>query len=118
MPEVQRVLLERRTAAWLEALTVADVLCSPIHTVIDFAADPHVEAIGLVAALPGAPAGTPPIPWIRIPGVVEPPAGDARKVWPGIGSDAREILAEALGMEPREIDALIASGAVASPERT
>lgn len=119
VPEVQRALLERSTAAWLEALTAADVLCSPIHTVIDFAADAQVHAAGLVAAaaLPGAPAGTPPIPWIRIPGVVEPPEGDARKYWPGIGSDARAILAEALGMEPREIDALIASGAVAPPER-
>lgn len=120
VPEVQRALLERRTADWLDALGAADVLCSPIHTVIDFAADPHVGAIGLVAAaaLPGAPAGTPPIPWIPIPGVVEPPEGDARRRWPGVGSDAREILAGALGLEAAEIDTLIAAGAVRSPEPT
>ncbi|HEY5637849.1 MAG TPA: CoA transferase [Burkholderiales bacterium] len=120
VPEIQRALLDRRTAEWLEALGKADVLCSPIHTVIDFAADAHVGAIGLVApaALPGAPAGTPAIPWIRIPGAVEPAENDERRRWPGIGADAREILAGALGMAVGEIDALIAAGAVRAPDRT
>jgi len=110
LPIVREAFADRASAEWLRALAEADVLCSPINSVNDWAADPHTRAVGTIAEedLPELP----PIPWVKIPGAVHPAPDDARTRWPDIGGDAQDILREALGLDDGAIDALVAQGVV------
>lgn len=110
VPVVEQALLTRSTADWLQAFSAADVLCSLVQSVGEFIDDEHVRALNLVLeqTLPGLP----PIPWVRIPGALQPQGDDARNHWPNIGGDTRQVLRDELGMSDDEMAVCAASGAV------
>lgn len=48
------LLRTRSRAAWIERLEAAGVPCSPLHTVPEALAHPHVQALGMLTPVPGA----------------------------------------------------------------
>lgn len=116
LPLVREAFAGRGSAEWLHALAEADVLCSPVNSVNDWADDAHTRAVGTIAEenLPGLP----PIPWVTLPGAVHPAPDDPRTRWPDVGGDARAVLREALGLDDAAIDALVAQGVVILNSKT
>ena len=94
---------------WLDLLAAAGVPASRIRDIRDVFAGPQPTALGAVQVLQHSTVGTYRIVGapLRIDGaplVVERPA-------PVLGADTRDVLQE-LGVEPGEIDGLIAAGTV------
>jgi len=93
-------------ATWLERLQAADILCGPINTFADVAADPSLApALPLVdgmAAVVQQAVGVP----IRRDGALNATRSPA----PAKGQHTREVLAE-FGFSQRETAALLGSGA-------
>lgn len=110
VPLLQDPLLHKTTAEWLALFQAADVLASRIHDPTSWLSDPQVRAMGVVSSceLPGHGA----VPWVRIPGVVEPGPEEARGRWPGIGEQSEEILRDVLGLSGEDIGALRKGGAL------
>jgi len=108
VPLLQQTLATRTTAEWLAAFRAVDVLASEIHGFTSWLDDPQVRASGVVEelAVPGAPA----VPWVHVPGLPRPGAGDVRSRFPDIGADGPAILADVLAMPSSDIDALRAAG--------
>ncbi|MBL8381673.1 MAG: CoA transferase [Burkholderiales bacterium] len=107
-PLLQETLATRTTAEWLAIFEEADVLASRIHDFSSWLDDPQVRAVGLVAE--AAPPGLPPVPWVRVPGALHPPPGDARLAWPEVGEHSAQILAEQLGIDEATIAQLRRDG--------
>ena len=106
-------LRERTSAEWTRAFSAADIPCGPILSLDEVFADPQVEHLALTRRVASEPHGEldllrHPVTWSDTPaGVHGPP--------PQPGQHTREVLAEA-GFPAHEIDALLASGAIASAE--
>jgi crotonobetainyl-CoA:carnitine CoA-transferase CaiB-like acyl-CoA transferase len=111
MPQV-RALFERLPAADLLALCEeAGLPFAPVARPEDLAGDPHLLASGGLVRLtvkPGTTADLPALPLRMGDG-----RGGMRYDVPDAGQHTREILAEALGLEPAEIDDLESLGACA-----
>jgi len=106
VPEVAALIASRPRAAWLAAFAGVEACVSPVNSVAEAMADPHLRARGLVA---GEGADT------RIGSPIHhvaprAPASPA----PELGADTHAILGEA-GLSPDEIADLEAAGIAASP---
>jgi crotonobetainyl-CoA:carnitine CoA-transferase CaiB-like acyl-CoA transferase len=104
--EVTAIVAERlrqdTTASWLEKLGAADVLASPIHSLTQVIADPHVEATGRMTRFEQPGVGTLTFP--ALPG--SPPITEGpRACAPDIGAHGAQVLAE-LGYDAAEIERL------------
>ena len=53
LAELAPLLNERPRADWVERLEAAGVPCAPIHSVPQALEDPQVQALGLLAQVPG-----------------------------------------------------------------
>jgi formyl-CoA transferase len=51
--ELTAVLATRSRAAWIASLEVAGVPCAPIHSLSEAIAQPQVQALGIIQAVPG-----------------------------------------------------------------
>ncbi|MEL7481323.1 MAG: CaiB/BaiF CoA-transferase family protein [Pseudomonadota bacterium] len=92
-------------------LDVEQIAWAPVQTLAEVAADPQVAATGAITEVPSASGdGTfkSPASPVRFPGADDGPKGAS----PRPGEHSRDVLT-ALGLSTEEIDALIASGAVA-----
>lgn len=94
---------------WIEAFVAEGVLCGPVNTYGELMADPQAAAIGLFDNL-DAPSLGAAVPVVRLPG--DAPT-TVRRHAPETGEDSVAILQEA-GYGQSEIEALLASGAVAA----
>lgn len=107
--EVTAIVAERlrqdTTARWLAKLGAADVLASPIHSLTQVIADPHVVATGRMTRFEQPGIGTLTFPALPgSPPVTEGPRAHA----PDIGAHGARILTE-LGYDAAEIERLSAS---------
>ena len=94
------------TAYWLERLGAADILCGPINTFEDVAADPNLTSqLPLVDGMAPGVAQAIGVP-IRRDGAYN----SSYRRAPAKGQHTREILAEA-GLSEAEIEGLLNSGA-------
>jgi crotonobetainyl-CoA:carnitine CoA-transferase CaiB-like acyl-CoA transferase len=102
------IFLADTTAAWLERLRAADLLCDRINGPLQWLEDPHNRAVE--AALSMAQPGMGAIPHPRTPGL---PVDWERALSPApaIGEHSRAVLA-GLGLAPAEIDRLVDEGVV------
>src|SRR5262244_2467797 len=107
---VEATLATATTVEWVRRLEKATIACGPIYEFDEVFADAQVQHLGLVTEIDQPGCGR-----VRMLGF--PVRGSAldvrvRRPAPALGEHTKEILGE-LGMEPREIDALVASGIIA-----
>lgn len=102
---IEAIFASATTAQWVERLLAKGVPCGPINDIAQALADPQVEARGLLAEVEGRRFTRTPLTMSRTPVALR--RGPAE-----VGQHSREVLAEA-GFAAGEIEALMASGAVA-----
>jgi crotonobetainyl-CoA:carnitine CoA-transferase CaiB-like acyl-CoA transferase len=102
--ELERRLLARDSAQWIEVLNRAGVPCGPIYTIDQAFADPQTQALGIVQKLGDVAYLGQPVTLSRTPSHVasHPPA---------LGQHTAEILRE-VGCDAAEIDRLAARGII------
>jgi len=116
IPLIEERLRARPRSHWLERLEAVGVPCGPINDLAEVFADPQVEARETARAYP-RDDGT------RVPGVANPirfssaPVGDVPAA-PRLGQDTAAVLAEVLGVDVEQIDALATAGVIQTdPDR-
>lgn len=110
VPILAAAFATRPTADWLARLEAAGVPCGPVNTIAAVAADPHVQARGMLVDLdvPGlgrTRAVNSPLHLSRTPAG---PAGPA----PRLGEHTATALARHLGLDEAALAALRAAGAI------
>ncbi|MEQ4616612.1 MAG: CaiB/BaiF CoA-transferase family protein [Corticimicrobacter sp.] len=104
IPLLRRLTVERSTADWITALEARAVPCGPINTLADVFADPQVQARQLHQTLPHPVAGG--IPTIASPLRLSATPAGYRRAPPLLGEHTDEILAERLGLDEAQRQAL------------
>jgi crotonobetainyl-CoA:carnitine CoA-transferase CaiB-like acyl-CoA transferase len=102
---IEARLVDHPTTYWLEQLLARGIPSGPINTIDQALADPHVQARGVVVRLGDREFIGSPLKMSRTPPALR--RGPAE-----IGEHSREVLLEA-GFTADEVDALLASGAIA-----
>jgi crotonobetainyl-CoA:carnitine CoA-transferase CaiB-like acyl-CoA transferase len=111
VPELVAAFRTRSTAEWIAALQREKVPCGQVRTLREVFASPEVAARGLVAEVPDARHGT--LKLMRSPLALRGTPPREPSAPPRLAEHTDALLREVLGLEPREIEALRASGAVA-----
>jgi crotonobetainyl-CoA:carnitine CoA-transferase CaiB-like acyl-CoA transferase len=111
VPEIEALLRQRTTRAWLELLTPAAVPCGPINDIAQVFGEPQVRHRGLRFDLPHPLAGT--VPMVRNPVVYSRTGLEYAEPPPLLGQHTDAVLAQVLGLQPNEIATLRAGGAIA-----
>jgi crotonobetainyl-CoA:carnitine CoA-transferase CaiB-like acyl-CoA transferase len=114
---VARIVVDRSTDEWIQALAVAGVPCAPVRSVDEVFADPHTQARGMEITMdaPALRGGALHLIGNPIHASATPPS--YRHAPPTLGEHGEEILSE-LGLSTAEIAALVERSVVAlSPER-
>ncbi|MFI5396951.1 MAG: CaiB/BaiF CoA transferase family protein [Candidatus Binatia bacterium] len=105
---IEARLAEDTTEGWVEKMLARGIPCGPINTIDKALSDPHVKARGIVVRMGDRDFVGSPLKMSRTPpGLRRGPAE--------IGEHSREVLLEA-GFTADEVDALLASGAIAQGE--
>jgi crotonobetainyl-CoA:carnitine CoA-transferase CaiB-like acyl-CoA transferase len=99
---------------WSGRLTEARLMHERLNSYADFIEQPHVKQTGLIQWLSQEGVDVP-VPFPAVPGTSPLESGSSRASSPNPGQHTRDILSEH-GYEAREIEALVAERAVASPE--
>ncbi len=110
MAELRSEFLKQSTADWTGKLSAAGVIHSPVHDYGDYLNNEQSKAVESYNWVEHDSLGRIPLP--RIPGFDGFVSGDKMAHCPHIGEHSKEILSN-LGASDKDIDALIASGAVA-----
>jgi formyl-CoA transferase len=110
IPLVQKIMKERKSREWIDALEAAGVPCGPINNYKEVFDDPQVQARGLQIEMPHPLSGT-------MPGVASPMRFSATPVTydappPLLGQHTREVLRQVLAMSDAEIDRLASAGVI------
>ena len=110
VPIVETIVRARPSRDWIAALTAAGVPCGPINDLGQVFEDPQVRHRGLRVEIPH-PAG------VSCPTVASPMRFSATPVAydtppPLLGQHTRQVLAELLGLGPKEIESLAADGVI------
>lgn len=104
---IQAPLLARTTAQWMALLGEHDVLCSPVNTLTDWMADPHVGAVEAARGMQVPGMGE--VPIAAIPGSPWRDGEDGS--WADAGEHSAQVLRD-FGWTPAQIDALMDGGIV------
>jgi crotonobetainyl-CoA:carnitine CoA-transferase CaiB-like acyl-CoA transferase len=110
VPALEALLAARTSRSWIEALEAAGVPCGPVNDLAEVFEDPQVVHRGLRVELQHPVAGT--VPVVRSPIRLSGTPVVHRAAPPVLGQHSRQVLADLLGLEDGEIEALRASGAV------
>jgi crotonobetainyl-CoA:carnitine CoA-transferase CaiB-like acyl-CoA transferase len=111
---LESVLAGARTDEWVDRLTSAGYPAGPVLAVDEAFADPQVRHLDLVRVVPHAVDGD--VAVLRHPVTLTETPASVRAAAAVPGADSAAVLAE-LGYGPREIAALLESGAVAGSAR-
>lgn len=115
IPLVQQILRERPTAVWMESLGKAGVMAGAVLSLAEAAEDPQARDRDAVMTVAHNAGGT--IPLVRNPIRLSKSPIETYSSPPLLGADTDSVLADLLGMDRSEIEALRASGAI-GPART
>jgi crotonobetainyl-CoA:carnitine CoA-transferase CaiB-like acyl-CoA transferase len=107
---LQEALLSRPAAEWEKRLGSRSIPCSAVRTVADLAADPQLEALGLLTPFPHPRIHD--LRLVDMPVSVGNRRGAHRNPPPELGEHTHEILAE-LGIDDARIRELRARGVIA-----
>jgi len=102
----------RTSAEWLDALAAADIPATPLNTLDDLLADPHLHATGFFKRAEHPTEGT--LRTMAVPSTWSESQPEQRLHAPRLGEHSVEILREA-GCSDGDIAAMIASGATVAP---
>ena len=105
---VAEEMRRRTTDEWIAALEAADIPVQRMNSLEDIVNDPHLEATGFFRHIEHPSEGA--LRSMAVPSEWSESAPEYRRHAPRLGEHTREVLREA-GLEEREIDALVASGA-------
>ena len=111
LPQIEAELIKWKSAELLAALDAAGLPGGRINTVPEALALPQVAARGTVQQI-ARDDGTP-VQFVAFPGKLSRTPANYRHAPPRSAQDSRAVLADALGMDDAEIEALVASGVVA-----
>ena len=110
--EISKVLATDNSRNWISRIEEAGALASPVNTMTEWLADPHVVATQGASWVDLAQVGRIAVP--AIPGVPTPQAGDRRGHFPGVGTEGIEVLRD-FGFDEQQIDALREAAVVLEP---
>ena len=113
--QVGEILRTRSTADWLRFFAAVDIPCSPVNSLADLLADPHLAAVGLVKTVQHPTEGS--VRSVGVSTVWSQTPPDPPLHSPGLGEHGRDVLQEA-GCTAAEIDAWAADGGLLLPEET
>ncbi len=110
IPEIETIMLERDSAAWLEALNQRGIPCGPINNIAQVFDDPQVRHRGLRLELQHPLAG-------RVASVANPirlsrTPIEHERAPPTLGQDTDAILQQWLGLDAEALARLRAAGTV------
>jgi crotonobetainyl-CoA:carnitine CoA-transferase CaiB-like acyl-CoA transferase len=89
IPEIQAIVAGANSDVWVERLEAAGVPCAPIQNMHDVAAEPQTEALGMIAAAPGADLAL-----IGLPLSFDGERPPMRRGAPGLGEHNDEIFGQ------------------------
>jgi crotonobetainyl-CoA:carnitine CoA-transferase CaiB-like acyl-CoA transferase len=108
---LQKILLGRTTAEWLELLEAADIPIAPVLSIGDILQDPHLHDTGFVRTVTHPSEGEQRV--IDMPFELSESPARADGFAPRLGEHTADVLRE-LGFGPVEIDGLLADGVAAT----
>jgi crotonobetainyl-CoA:carnitine CoA-transferase CaiB-like acyl-CoA transferase len=111
--EVAGIFATRTTAEWMAILEKADIPYTPLRSIDDLVADPHLHAIGFFTEVEHPSEGT--IKSMRMPTTWSDSKTQTPSPAPTLGEHSREILQE-LGLGEQPIADLFAKGVVHGPQ--
>jgi len=111
--EVAEIFATRTTAEWMHLLEEADIPYTPLRTIDDLVADPHLGAIGFFTEVEHPSEGK--IKSMRTPAAWSDSKTEPARPAPTLGQHSREILQE-LGLAEQSIADLFAKGIVEGPQ--
>jgi len=106
---IEATLATATTAEWVGRFEKATIACGPIYELDEVFADAQVQHLGLVTEIDQPGCG--PVRMLGFPVRGSELDARVRRPAPALGEHTAEILGE-LGIERREIDALVASGVI------
>jgi crotonobetainyl-CoA:carnitine CoA-transferase CaiB-like acyl-CoA transferase len=109
---VAEQLVSRTSAEWLAAFAEADIPATPLNTLDDLIADPHLHATGFFRREEHPSEGT--LRTMGVPSTWSESQPEPRLPAPRLGEHSMDILREA-GCSESEIAAMIESGATSAP---
>jgi crotonobetainyl-CoA:carnitine CoA-transferase CaiB-like acyl-CoA transferase len=110
--ELGSAVLQRSSAKWLDIFQKHGVLASPINTLTDWLADPHVVASEAASlALDGSLA----FHFPATPGMVSPAPHEPRAHWPRVGEHGAQVLRD-FGFSEQEVANLQADRTFVQPQ--
>ena len=107
------IFVTRTTAEWMRVLEEADIPYTPLRTIDDLVADPHLGAIGFFTEVEHPTEGK--IKSMRTPSTWSDSKTESPRPAPTLGEHSREILEE-LGLVEQSIEDLFAKGIVRGPQ--
>lgn len=107
LAEIEPIMRSRDAAAWIDDLSEARIICSPIYTIDQMLGDPQVVERGLAQTVDHPVLGETPI--IGNPIRMSETRLDHHTAPPLLGSSTDDVLRDFLGLSPDRIDALRAA---------
>ena len=104
------ILAAQPSRHWIEGLEAHNVSCGPINTIDQVFADPQVQARGMRIEMPHPALGGDPVPLIASPIRMSATPASYRHPPPTLGQHTGEVLAELLGLDAAELEALRGRG--------
>ncbi|MDE2696120.1 MAG: CaiB/BaiF CoA-transferase family protein [Chloroflexota bacterium] len=109
-PLLNEAFRKRPTADWLERLEPYGIPCGPVNNIAEAAAHPQVAAREMLVPVEHPKLGT--LPLVNTPVKLSRTPGGIRATSPDMGQHTREVLAERLGLDADEVEALVAAQVV------
>jgi crotonobetainyl-CoA:carnitine CoA-transferase CaiB-like acyl-CoA transferase len=110
IPLIRQATVMKTTTEWIGLLEEAGVPCGPINDLEQVFADPQVQARGMRIDMPHPDAGS--VPLVASPIRLSETPVEYRAPPPLLGQHTREVLAQLLELDSRQIEALTAAGVI------